>query len=70
MVHFFKTWTIKTLIVLTVLLHFPAVTPELLHGPIHSPYTSQIQFSPISRGTVTVVTAAVTAAVRGVQLIL
>ena len=25
-------------------------SPELLHGPIHSPQTSQIQFSPISRG--------------------
>ena len=24
--------------------------PELLHGPILSPQTSQIQFSPISRG--------------------
>ena len=24
-----------------------AVPPELLHGPIHSPQTSQIQFSPI-----------------------
>ena len=28
----------------------PAAVPELLHGPIHSPQTSEIQFSPIYRG--------------------
>ena len=27
-----------------------AAVPELLHGPIHSHQTSQIKFSPISRG--------------------
>ena len=46
--------SIQTLKVSTVLLCFTvtaltAAVPELLHGPIHSPETSQIQFSPISR---------------------
>ena len=48
---------IQTLIVSTVLLHFAvavtdtaAVPEELLHSQIDSSQTSQIQFSPISRG--------------------
>ena len=46
------TLQIQTLIVSTVLLHFPTVptviVTKLLHSPIHSHQTSQIQFSPIS----------------------
>ena len=32
---------------MTALTAMTAVVPELLHGPIYSPQTSQIQFSPI-----------------------
>ena len=59
----FYVKTIKTLIVSTVFLCFPAVplpavplsafppaVPELLHCLIQTPQTFQIQFSPISRG--------------------
>ena len=50
--YIYSHWLHSTMLCEAVHSHIvpPAAIPELLHSPIHSPQTSQIQFSLISKG--------------------